>query len=225
MFYSASDIFQRIKRTLPGRWFGENTPILDAVLLSLSTGWVGLFSLLNYAAAQTRISTASGDWLDLIAADYFRYRIRRRLRESDASYRIRIHDELIRDRCTRASIYDLLLELTGRAPYIFEPTNPGDTGSYGSLMSPGIGTAGYTTSGGWGSLNLPFQVFVRAFQPITAGVAIVNGWCGTIGAFGSGQSAYFDLTASSPTASRLELYQSVCRTAPTGTIVWISMEP
>jgi len=224
MIYDQQDIFSRIKAVLPSRWFGEDTPIIDSVLNVLSSGWIGLFSLLNYAKMQTRISTAFDGWLDLIAKDFFDRRIRRRQGETDDSFRSRIYMELLRDRCTRAAIYDLLADLTGRPPVIFEPTNPQDTGCYGSLVSPGIGMASYGVSGGWGNLNVPFQVFVRAFRAETAGVAMVNGWGGSIGGYGSGLSAYISLEMNSSQADDFEIYQNVCNTAPVATIIWMSIE-
>src|ERR1700733_879158 len=128
MPYNQQDIFQRIKASLPARWFGEFTPILDSVLNSLAAGWLELFALLEYVQMQTRISTAFDGWLDLVARDFFWHRIRRRSLETDSSFRQRICFELLRDRCTRSAIYDILLELTNRPPVIFEPTNPEDTG-------------------------------------------------------------------------------------------------
>jgi hypothetical protein len=225
MNYSQLDILRRIKATLPTRWFGQNTPILDLVLTSLSSGWVGLFNLLNYVRAQTRISTAFYIWLDIIAKDYFGYRLRRRQSETDSSFRRRICIELLRDRCTRKSVCNLLQDLTGRVPVIFEPTNPRDTGCYGSLTSIGTGMSGYGCFGGWGSLNLPFQVFVRAFRPIAAGVAMVNGWGGAIGAYGTGSCEYVSLGMSSSQAEDGEVYESVRGVAPIGTIIWLSIEP
>jgi hypothetical protein len=225
MIYSEQDIFQRIKATLPGRWFGEDTPILDSILHSLSAGWVDLFSLLHYVTMQTRIGTAFDSWLDLIARDYFGHRIYRRPQETDGSFRQRIHIELLRDRCTRAAIYDVLLELTGRSPIIFEPTNPQDTGSYGSLDQMEVGSAGYCASGGWGNLTSPFQAFVRAFRPIPTGVAMINGWGGNIGAFGVGLSAYISFDTNSSWADDPEICDVVAGTAPVGSIIWISIEP
>jgi hypothetical protein len=216
---------QKIKATLPTQWFGEETPILDSVLNAVSAGWLGQFDLLSYTRAQTRISTAFGAWLDLIAMDYFGYRVKRRLWETDVAFRGRIRTELLRDRCTRLAIYDLLRDLTGRVPIIFEPTVPSDTGSYGSATSGEAGTIGYGISGGWGNLSLPFQVFVRAFRPVTLGVAMVNGWGSSFGGFGTGQSAYIDMAMNSVQVSDSELYQDVCGTAPAGTIVWMAIEP
>ncbi len=225
MIYGQQELFRRLKATLPGRWFGENTPVLDSVLQSLSAGWVGLFSLLDYTRKQTRISTAFDGWLDLIARDYFGSRVLRRPEETDSSFRQRIYAELLRDRCTRPAIYDVLHEMTGRPPSIFEPTNPGDTGCYGSKGATEIGCAGYCISGGWGNLNLPFQAFVRAFRPETPGIAMINGWGGSIGGFGVGLSSYISSGTNSAWPDDSEIFEAVSRTAPVGTIIWMSIEP
>jgi hypothetical protein len=79
-------------------------------------------------------------------------------------------------------------------------------------------------SGGWGNLNSPFQAFVRAFRAETAGIAMVNGWGGDIGGFGTGLSAYIDLNMNSSQADDAELYQRVSDISPAITIVWMSIE-
>ena len=225
MIYRQQDISRRIKAGLPSRWFGENTPMLDSVLSSLSAGWLGLFDLLNYVRVQTRIGTATDIWLDLIARDYFGHRLQRGLRENDRSFRKRVIFELLRDRCTRAAIYGVLKELTGRAPIIFEPTNPNDAGCYGTPGVAESGRAAYCTLGGWGSLNLPFQVFVKAYRPELAGVAKINGWGRSIGGFGIGSIAYITSETDLSWAGDSEIYDAVARSAPAGTIIWTSIEP
>jgi hypothetical protein len=221
MIYSQLDVFRRIRATLPASWFGENTPILDSVLNSLSAGWVSPLNLLNFVRMQTRIQTAFDIWLDLIARDYFERRIRRRVNEADGPFRDRICIELLRDRCTRSAIYNVLKQLTGTPPIIFEPTNPQDTGCYGSPGFPGFGTLGYCVSGGWGNLTSPFQVFVKTHRPETPGFAMINGWGGSIGAYGSGLSAYVSSDTNSSWADDIEICEVVSRTAPAATIVWI----
>lgn len=225
MTYAKLDIFNRIKATLPGKWFGEQTPVLDSVLRSLSQGWISLLGLLDYSVTQTRMTTASDIWLDLISCDYFNRRLRRRQRETDDSFRSRISKELLRDRCTRPALNDLLCDLTGQAPIIFEPTNPRDTGCYGSTALLGVSVSGYGASGGWGNLGLPFQVFIRAFLAETAGIAMVNGWGGSIGGFGIGLSTYIGSGMNSSRPDDSEIYQNVCRTVCAGTIVWMSITP
>jgi hypothetical protein len=224
MAYTQQDIFTRIKMMLPGQWFGEATPVLDSVVNALSAGWVGLFALIDYVRAQTRVNTAYDFWLDLIARDFFASRLIRRQRETDDSFRARIGLELIRDKCTRAAICQLLLDLTGRPPIIFEPCNPNDTGCYGALNGGASAVAGYGISGGWGNLNMPFQVLVRAFRPETAGIAMVEGWGGSIGGFGVGPITYFNLNINSSEASDDEIRQSIVRAAPAATVIWLSIQ-
>jgi hypothetical protein len=225
MSYGQQDIFKRIKLLLPARWFGEDTPILDAVINSLSAGWAGLFDLIAYVKTQARISTAMEAWLDLVARDFFGDRVIRRQRETDASFRKRISMELLRDKCTRAALYDLLKDLTGMPPAIFEPSNPRDTGCYGSLALCGAGVAGYGVSGGWGNLHMPFQALVSAFRANVPGVGMINGWDGNVGGFGTGLSAYIDLDNSSSAPDDLEIYRQVSRTCAAGTIIWLSIRP
>jgi hypothetical protein len=225
MVYDQPSILARIKATLPGRWFGEVTPVLNSTLGSLAEGWVGLFGILNYTKMQTRIGTAFDGWLDMIARDFFGHRIRRRPQEADDSFRHRIYLELVRDRCTRSAIYDVLQQLTGRPPRIFEPTNPSDTGCFGNIGSPEVGRAGYCISGGWGNLDLPFQAFVRAFRPIPSGIAMINGWGGSIGGFGIGLSSYISPSTNLSWADDPEIYNAVAQTVSVGTIIWMSIEP
>lgn len=137
-----NDILQRLKGALP-RWFGDNTPILDALLQGLA--WAGSFvySLWAYAKLQTRIKTATDGWLDMIAADFFGSSLMRSANQSDASFRARIIINLIRERATRAGVIKVLQDLTGRTPIIFEPQRPLDTGAYGATVAvsqPGITT-------------------------------------------------------------------------------------
>jgi len=225
MVYNQFQIFQRIRATLPRRWFGETTPVLDAVLMSLSAGWSGVFKLLDYARMQTRIGSASEDWLDLISLDYFGTRLPRRLRETDDGFRERISKELLRDRCTRAAIFEVVLSLTGRTPIIFEPTNPRDTGCYNSMASVENGTMAYGITGGWGNLNLPYQAFVRAFRAMPTGITMINGWSGCAGGFGIGLAGYMGSNSDSSWADDAEIFDAVSCTAPATAIIWMSIEP
>ncbi|HTG08940.1 MAG TPA: hypothetical protein VK635_33455, partial [Bradyrhizobium sp.] len=85
--------------------------------------------------------------------------------------------------------------------------------------------AGYGGSGGWGNLDLPFQVFIRAFRPDVPGVTSVNGWGGSIGGFGIGLCSYINLEMISPQACDAEIFEDVSRAAPAGTIILMSIEP
>ena len=153
------------------------TPVLDAVLAGPAWVMAQSYSLLQYVKLQTRISTATDRFLDFISRDFFGTRLGRRVAENDTSFRARIKKEILRPRATRAALTLALVDLTAKAPAIFEPTNPYDAGGYGrSGMTVGTGL-GYGLAGGYGSLQLPFQVFVGAYRPSTnGGIASVAGY-------------------------------------------------
>lgn len=166
-----SDVLARLKSVLPSRWFVSPTPILDGVLTGFAYCASFAYSLISYAKLQTRIKTATDGWLDIIAADYFGAMIFRQSNQSDASFLARIVSNLVRERATRFSITKVLQDITGRTPIIFEPARPADTGAYNSGQSLAYGQAG-----GWGSLLLPYQAFVKALRPMNSGVPNVGAY-------------------------------------------------
>src|SRR5438270_5928158 len=113
-------MLSRLKAVLPARWFADSSPVLDGLLAGLVWAWKWLFGLVGFAREQTRIATASGTWLDIIAQDFFGVRLVRRAGQLDEAFRRRIQLELLRERGTRAAIVAVLRDLTGRAPAIFE---------------------------------------------------------------------------------------------------------
>ena len=174
-----NDIAGRIRSALPARWFpltapgsASATPVLDGVLAGLGWVWAWLYSMITYANLQTRLATSTDVWLDLLALDFFGLRVQRLSPESDTQFRTRIKAEILRPRATRAAVAQALTDLTGRAPVIFEPARPADTGGYT------IGGVGYGVGGGYGDLHLPFQAFITAYRPHGGGVANVAGYSG-----------------------------------------------
>jgi len=158
MLGDASDMLGRLSAVLPSAWFGGDTPILDAVLTGFSNGWAAIYNLLGVVRQQTRIATASADWLDRAVLDFFGQRLRRELNESDASLRARLDVEMQRERATRAAMVTKLTQMTGRAPVILEPARATDTGGWGNAVAWGA-------AGAWGSLVMPYQCFVTALRP------------------------------------------------------------
>ena len=190
------DIIYRLRSVLPHRWFSETSPNLNAVLSSIATPWVWLYGLISYVISQTRLASATDDWLDLIAADYFGSGLIRKPGEGDASYRSRIQAALVREAATRSAVSEGLTDLIGRQPSIFEPANCMDTGCYGAsgLSSPIPGTGmAYGQAGGWGSLDLPFQFFITCERSPTPGVGLLAGYSTLNGGYGQGQISYIDL--------------------------------
>src|SRR5947207_74321 len=124
------NMLQRLKALIPATWFGDTSPLLDALLNGLAKAASFSYSLILYATLQTRIKTATDGWLDMISADFFGSSLPRKANQSDASFRNRIVINLFRERATRNAVVKVLTDLTGRAPIIIEPQRPADTGAY-----------------------------------------------------------------------------------------------
>ena len=209
-----NDILGRLKAVLPSRWFGDSSPVLDGLLSGLAAGWASVYGLLEFAGAQTRLSTASGVWLDIIARDFFGSRVARLSGQSDEALRSRIDRELFRQRGTRAAIVAVLTDLTGRIPTVFEPARPADTGAWGSAL-------GYGVAGGWGSLGLSFQCFVTAFRPHGNGIAQVAGWGTAAGGYGVGTIEYASLAMSQGQVTDSDISAAVASVLPVACTAWM----
>jgi hypothetical protein len=218
-----ADFESRLKAVLPQSWFADQTPVLDSLLSGLSAAWVWVYSLLQYVTSQSRISSATGVWLDVIALDFFARSLNRAAGESDSSFRTRIKNELFRERATRNAVEVVLTELTGRAPTIFEPARATDTGGYSSFGGEG-GGVGYNTGGGWGSLSLPFQCFVTAYRPNSGGIAQVAGWCSPAGAYGAGAIEYASLDMVGDQVTDADIYAAVASVMPGATTAWTQID-
>lgn len=182
-----SDMVARLRAVLPARWFptpsslagaASTSPILDGVLTGIGWAYANVSALISYVLLQTRIATATDIWLDIASQDYLDDTLPRNSGESDAAYSIRIRAALLPQRVTRAAMRNVLTNLTGRAPVIFEPWNTGDTGAYGTGEAAVWSGMAYGAAGGWGSLDLPAQVFITAFRQIEGGIANVAGYNG-----------------------------------------------
>jgi hypothetical protein len=166
---SPQDIVARLRAALPQHWFADDAPVLGAVLGGFGAVWSQLHCMLRTVQRQSRIGSAEGEMLDMIAGDFFGARLVRRPGQGDTAFRAAILRELLRERATRAALTAVLTDLTGAAPRIFEPARPADTGAWGQAL-------GYGVAGGWGSLALPFQCFVQVRRPSGQGIAGVEGY-------------------------------------------------
>lgn len=213
----ASDMLARLKAVLP-RWFPSSSSILDGILSGMAAIAASVFGQIQYAALQTRVQTATDGWLDMIAADFFGASLLRRSNELDASMRSRILLNLLRERATRAALSRALLDLTGRAPIIYEPTRPADTGGYG------LGGAGYGVAGCYGSLAVPFNCFVVAFRPASSGIPYVAGYGMPAGGYSQPSRAeYASLDSAQTAASDAAIYAAVEAVRPAGVTVWTAI--
>jgi hypothetical protein len=218
MIGDANDMIRRLLALLPLRWFPDTAPILAAVLSGLADGWAWLYTMLGYARLQTRIATATDTFLDLISQDFFAAALPRLFGESDSAFRARIRRNLLRPLATRGALIAELTSLTGRAPTVFEPARPADTGAWGQAL-------GYSTAGGWGSLMLPFQLFVTAFRPLGSGVPNVGGW-GHIpagpagGGWNTGGIEYASLAMAQSQVTDADINSAIATTVPVAVTAW-----
>ena len=164
------DFIARFRALLPSSGFPQGPlsqnpyPVLAGLLAGAANAFAEIYSLIRYAKAQTRMATVSDAFLDLAAMDYVGARVQRRPSETDSSFRERITNEVIRIRNTRQSIIIALTQLTTRPPIVYEPWNTNDTGAYGFAY---YGGGPFPGIGCYGSMGLPFTIFVQAFRPIT----------------------------------------------------------
>jgi hypothetical protein len=218
------DVNSRLRAVLPKRWFAEESPNLSAILESMATPWVWLYSMVSYVISQTRLSTATDIWLDLISYDFFGDGNDRKPAESDANYRNRIKAALFRDAATRSAVSSGLEALVGGQPWIFEPANCMDTGSWGTSLPntnlSGTGTA-YGIVGGWGNLQLPLQFFVAATRPPTSGVAMLAGYGTPNGGYGEGVISYIDLALLPGNVTDQDIQSTLCSLLPVNVTAWL----
>jgi hypothetical protein len=208
------DMLARIKAVLPTRWFADDTPILDGLLSGVAWGWAWVYSLYSYVQAQTRIATASDVWLDVIADDFFGSKLQRRSGQSDDAFRLLIESSLLSEHGTRQAVINAVQNLTGRPPDVFEPIRTTDTGGYASA---GLG---YGVAGGWGSTALPFQCFVTVCRPFDSGIALVSGWGGAAGAYGTGALEYASLAMVQGQVTDQDINAAIAGVLPVATIAW-----
>ena len=135
MIGDVPDILSRLTSLLPKGWFESAPPVLDAVLTGIATVDANIYALAQYARLQTRIKTATGGWLDLVAQDFYGNALLRGISESDDSYRARILASLFSKANTRAVITAALEDLTGSIPVIIEPWSPQNTGMWDGIGS------------------------------------------------------------------------------------------
>ena len=219
-----NDLITRLKAIIPPWFSDDSNPILDGLLNAYANVGSAMYAQYSNAVLQTRIKTATGQFLDLISQDFFGLTppisLPRGSGESDLSYVKRILDNLLNEKATRRGITNVLTNLTGRAPRLFEMRRPGDTGGYSS------GGAGYCVAGGWGNPLCPFQGLVDAYRPIAPGIPGINGYNGGASGYSSlvtpqGYSAYASLSEAVNPVTDQQIYDAVNATKVFGTTVWV----
>ncbi|WP_186250813.1 hypothetical protein [Burkholderia gladioli] len=163
----STDILSRLKSYMPRGWFGDwaEAPVVSAVLSGIAAVFATSYALIIFAWAQTRLQTSSGGWIDLWAADFFGNGLPRKAGETDAAYIARIKMALFQRRATRPAMDAVLTQLTGRAPVIFEPARPLDSGCCGVNTGP----ASFCGVARMGSIAAPFTALITVYRPQVSG--------------------------------------------------------
>lgn len=191
-----------------------NSPVLDGLLSGCAATWSWVYSLLSFTKLQTRIATASGIFLDIIAYDFFANFLGRRSLELDSVFRGRIQRELFREKGTRAGLVKAVTDLTGRAPFLFEPGYTNDTGGYNT------GSMGYGVAGGYGSIALPFQCFIKVYRPVGGGISSIGGYGSSPGGYGVGSLEYVNPSMYNVPVTDQDILNTINDVKPAATIVW-----
>jgi hypothetical protein len=218
---SSSDITSRVKGLIPKRWFKWVAPYRDAIIGGLSDAASLCYNLILYARAQTRLATAYGIWLDIFAYDFLGRTIMRN-KLADDTFRAIIRATILQERVTRAGMVKALMTLTGKTPSIFEPWNTFDTGAYSNASTP-YGSMGYGQGrGGYGSMNLPGQTFIKVARGSPSGVPNVDGYGNVIAGYGAGSIEYVGPGTELSGVTDAMIYQLINMTKPTGSTCWVA---
>jgi hypothetical protein len=170
-----NDITSRLQSYLPRGWFGDFTdaPIIGGVIAGIASVFAVMYTLIMFFWAQTRLQTSSGGWIDIWASDFLGTSLPRKPNESDASYIARIQIAIFQKRATRPAMISVLTQLTGRAPIIFEPARPLDSG----CMGANTGVASFCGVSRMGSIAAPFGCLITAFRPLVTGGSAGAAYC------------------------------------------------
>lgn len=161
----------RVRRLLPDGWFPaapvageeEKAPVLNALLQGFGSVFAWVWNLLGWTNQQARLTTMTGAFLDMFAADFFGTGLPRKQGESDAEYRKRIQEALFPSLGTRPDVENTIRYEVGQAGRVIEPRNAADCKGLGSAASPATG-GGYGYGAPdlrYGSRMVPFQLFAQ----------------------------------------------------------------
>jgi hypothetical protein len=221
---SSIDILSRVKQLLPGRWFKWTAPYRDAVLGGLSDLSAWCYSLIGYARAQTRLASAYGIWLDILAYDFLGRTLMRNGAPDDA-FRAIVKATILQERVTRSGMIAAVTQLTGIPPWVFEPWNTYDTGAY-SGGSFKCGQFGYGVGrGGYGNMGLPAQTFMVVTRTAPSGIPYVDGYGNSVAGYGKGAIEYAGNNLALSGVTNAMINQLVNLTKPTGSTVWLNIGP
>ena len=219
------DITSRLQSYLPRNWFGDwaSAPIIGGVIAGIASALAAIYALIAFQWAQTRLQTSAGAWIDLWAADFLGSSLPRRLGEADSAYILRVRAAIFQARATRPAMVSMLTNLTGKAPIIFEPMRPLDTGCLGANTGP----ASFCGVARMGSLAAPFSALITAFRPQVTGGSTGAAYANAIQISAMGVStpnSYTgSLSAQTSIATDAAIYAAINATKPVGTNVGVAI--
>lgn len=213
-----TDVFNRLKKNLVS-WFGNDTPVLNAILKGRAATGSFIYELISYTKLQTRIKTATDYYLDYAAQDYLGKDFLRHPGENDDSFRNRILANLLPERATKAGMIKVLTLLTGRAPVVIENTDTFNQCAYDNTFY-------YDNYGGYGWLQ-PYTAIIYAFRPQPKGFLSVGGYDQTSwGGFGydfNYNNAYIDLADAIVFVTDQDILDAIERTKVFGTYMYVTI--
>src|SRR5690606_34789805 len=113
-------------------------------------------------------------------------------------------------------MYTVILTLTNRAPFIFEPQRAADSGGYS------VGGCGYDTFGSWSNPNCAYQCFIIVYTPIVKLVSSVAGYNIPTGAYNTpSQAAYLSPNDYAYIPNQQQIYNAINLTKVEGTVCWV----
>lgn len=236
-----SDLQARLRSVLPTWWPNIGvSPVFDGILIGIATIFSAVYGLIQVAGLQTRIRSATGGFIDLIAWDFFGGRFTRITGETDAAFDARVIEELVRPRVTRSAIQAAVAELTGNPVRIIEASNLTDVGFY-KVRGSGPAPVSYWNVDApgaplrWSPRGLANQFFIECTLPLTAsfggnpmpawGQYTLN-WMkrGTAGALATGSSLILRTDTIGQRGSDV-VYALINAMRAAGVIAWVKFVP
>lgn len=211
-------LYGLLKQNTPP-WFGEDTPVLDAILKGTAETDSYIYSLISDTALQTRISTATGYMLDYVSQDFFGDKLPRKPDESDTAFRNRIQAYLLPERCTRKGIATILKRLTGREPVLIEGFEPTDCGAYDASF---YYDAGFGYGWDYDDPQGAYTGIIYAFRPRPAGLYGLYGYDeGYFGYDFQASNAYWDTDQAIISVSDSDIQYAVDNSKVYGTKIYL----
>ncbi len=135
---TAAQFASRLANRIPNSWTGQGSlqsgiawSLLNAIGQQIATVYVEV----QYALNAQRIQTETSPELDLASKDFFGDLLPRPPGMTDAAFSALITANLLKRGATRIAISNAVKALTGAAPRMIEPWNPGDVGCRDNLIS------------------------------------------------------------------------------------------